>query len=520
MGRGPSAPGRNLRRSGRDLRQRKRPGESGGEITDIGAICRTEAILTALATRRAAQAGGDPVLSALAALAADVDEHAGLRCHGPCRQGRWRDDAFLRQVRLACGESEVSRAQASATGRPLDLAGARSDRRRRHTHGGTARTSCPAGIRNAVAVAAAVSVLVVCGVTAAAMHGRLSWLVTTSRQAAAGRQGVSALGTPTGGGGSVDRVPATEESAGGSPAGSGPVAGGPAHGVGSGDRISAPAAATGQAGEHGPQGSGPAIPARSMADPPASAPGQRGGAGSYGPGTRDPAAEGPASGGRTAAGPAAGGGSAGSRSAGGGSGPGSATGDPAVGGRAVGSSAASGATTSGSAPAGTAASGSMAASSAASGQRASRSAAGPRAAGPAADPTAADPTAADPTAADPTAAGSAAPGPASGDSVAGGSARSGSRPDRPLESQSAHAGTATPGADYGPDPVAPGTRHVPAPPRPGRGRSEHATGQSSQHAGPGAAARAPRAQHRVHRGNPWRSLLAARAFRRTPRDGR
>ncbi len=156
-GRGPAPRGGTRRRSGRELRWRKRPGESGEsveEFTDIGAIFRTEAILNSLAARRAAHrtpgagapgaggsgaglgagepggraygagvpkaegvdpadaAGGDPALSVLAVLAADVDEHAGPRC----RQDPWRDDACLRHARTVYGDSRppATRAQRRA----------------------------------------------------------------------------------------------------------------------------------------------------------------------------------------------------------------------------------------------------------------------------------------------------------------------------------------------------------------------------------------------------------------------
>jgi hypothetical protein len=128
MGRDPAAPGgtpRSPRSSGRDLRRRERPGASGEEIADIGAICRTEAILHALEARRARDrepaggqsgaagsggavvgsgvSGGDPALAVLAALASDVDEHAEL----PCLDDPWQDDAFLRQIRAVCADSRV-----------------------------------------------------------------------------------------------------------------------------------------------------------------------------------------------------------------------------------------------------------------------------------------------------------------------------------------------------------------------------------------------------------------------------
>jgi hypothetical protein len=166
-GRGPAAPGGTPGRSGQDLRRRKRPGESGEKITDIGAICRTEGILDALAARWPPPRS-DPALAALAALAADVDEHGGQ----PGPKETWREDTFVRQVRRACGENRVTRARGSAAVR-IVLA------------------SCRLGLRNTVAVAAAFAVLFICIATAAAMHGRLSWLVTTSSQAAATRQRMS-----------------------------------------------------------------------------------------------------------------------------------------------------------------------------------------------------------------------------------------------------------------------------------------------------------------------------------------
>jgi len=154
----PTAPGgtpRSPRSSGRDWRRRKRPGESGGEIADIGAICRTEAILNALAATRACErepargqsgaagksaseapggmpgnavsgggtpgaaesggagsggavigsglSGGDLALAVLAALAADVDEQP----EPPCLHDRWQDDACLRQIRAVYADSTV-----------------------------------------------------------------------------------------------------------------------------------------------------------------------------------------------------------------------------------------------------------------------------------------------------------------------------------------------------------------------------------------------------------------------------
>ena len=166
-GRGPAAPGGTPGRSGQDLRRRKRPGESGEKITDIGAICRTEAILDALAARWP-PAGSDPALAALAALAVDVDEHGGL----PSPRETWTGRRLVRQVRTACGENRDTRTQGSAAVRMV-------------------LATCRTGMRNTVAVAAAFAVLFICIATAAAMHGRLSWLVATSGQAAATRQRMS-----------------------------------------------------------------------------------------------------------------------------------------------------------------------------------------------------------------------------------------------------------------------------------------------------------------------------------------
>ncbi len=78
-GRDPTAPGgtpRSPRSSGRDSRRRKRPGESGEEIADIGAICRTEAILNALAARRARER--EPAAGQSGAAGKPVSEAPGV----------------------------------------------------------------------------------------------------------------------------------------------------------------------------------------------------------------------------------------------------------------------------------------------------------------------------------------------------------------------------------------------------------------------------------------------------------
>jgi len=225
------------------LRQWERPGESGVEITDIGAICRTETILDALANRRPAppagnatragdtqstagepdageqgarapgvahpgshdqdarapgvahpgarelEAGGgaaeysvysaqastaqgaehaaaprgDQALSVLAALAADVDEPA----RPSFGEDPWQDDAFLLQVRMACGGSRVPGTASAAAGRrvpgrPVHVGAASRSSRRCRSQGATLVTSWYAPMRNGVAVAA-VTATAFCG---------------------------------------------------------------------------------------------------------------------------------------------------------------------------------------------------------------------------------------------------------------------------------------------------------------------------------------------------------------------
>ncbi len=367
-GRGPVAPGGKPRPGGRDQRQPKRPGETGGpgeEVADIGAICRTEAILDALAARRAtpntqencgppenrhaprtpASVGDDVVLSALAALAADVDERAG-------RPDQWcPGGTFARRIHTGHGAGEPPGVPISARGR-LIAAAAGPRRGRRDEHTGTMLASLRRGMRHAVTVAAAAAVLVTCGLTAAAMHGRLSWLVITSRPAAGAAQqdGGGAPGATAGGARATSGVrpaaaapamkdgaparrgaaspvaggPASGRSAPGEPVAGGPAAGGlasggpvaggtapggpvagrpaaggmvasgPAQAVGSGGPDSAQAAAPGRADGTGPRVPAAAAPARPGTSPSGPAQGERISAGSDGPAANSPAASGPA----------------------------------------------------------------------------------------------------------------------------------------------------------------------------------------------------------------------------------
>jgi len=260
-GRGPAAPGgasRSSRSGDRDSRPEHRSGESGEEIADLGAIRRTEALLNAFtagqpgdwdpaaahsttanvpnarergtagrgtagrgtagrgtagssasepitsepgggepgAAQRGTEGGssvdrsgaGEPcavprllahpstreALSVLAALVADVDEHAWPSTHHRAGRG----DDRIREIRAACGKGRRPGIAGTGTGRIM--------------------LACwRAGMRHGMAMTVAASV-VVSGAAAAAIHGRLPWLVTMSgATATGGRTPVSSgRGTP------------------------------------------------------------------------------------------------------------------------------------------------------------------------------------------------------------------------------------------------------------------------------------------------------------------------------------
>ncbi len=243
-GRGPAAPGgapRSPRNSGCDSRQRQRPGESGDEIIDIGAICRTDAIVNAFTARRAGERepgqghsgpAGEPepgAASAAAACAGDVCaadvSGAGMRGSdarsGPGSGPDVRNEpasagdvrtlfvdrdmsdgdpalcvlaALMADVDEGVGprscchswQNDIFLRQIRAACRTSRVAGT----------GGAGSARSPLGwfraeVPTAVAVAIAAATLAVSGVAGAAMHGRLPWLATTSGQdAAAGQQQV------------------------------------------------------------------------------------------------------------------------------------------------------------------------------------------------------------------------------------------------------------------------------------------------------------------------------------------
>jgi hypothetical protein len=176
-------------------RRRDERGKPADEIVDLGDIRRTEEILAALAastpgSRDARHAGTDePVVAALAALAADVRAGAG----SPGHEDPVRDEPFRRRLHAACGRGAAhNRPAAPGEGRP----------------GGTAGASRLAGLKSAVTAAAAAAAVVASGVAAAGLHGRLPGMA-----GAAGRKPVSAAQAPRTAGTRLGRTsPAAGES--------------------------------------------------------------------------------------------------------------------------------------------------------------------------------------------------------------------------------------------------------------------------------------------------------------------